>query len=101
MGNHDLPPSKLSIKLVRNFSYDCAHKKERVPNAKERPVYGRSSNKDFIVSNAIQMILSTPRQLPKQEDWTKKKNYGKTPAYLTHIKDTLSSEYKLMQTLHE
>ncbi len=53
MGNETLPPGKNVIKLVRNFSYDCKHKKEIVPRANEHPVHGLKSNKNFIVTNAI------------------------------------------------
>jgi len=46
MGNNSLPP-------VRNFSYDCSHKKDRVPKVHEKPVLGLKSDKNFIVHNAI------------------------------------------------
>jgi len=31
MGNETLPPGTTSLILVRNFSYDCSHKKTAVP----------------------------------------------------------------------
>ena len=46
MGDDTLPP-------VRNFSYDCRHKKDPVPLVSEKPVLGLSSGKNFIVTNAI------------------------------------------------
>jgi len=46
MGNSTLPP-------VRNFSYDCSHKKPAVPRVSERPVLGVKTDKNFIVTNAI------------------------------------------------
>lgn len=46
MGNNSLPP-------VRNFSYDCSHKKAPVPRVNEKPVHGLSSGKNFIVANAV------------------------------------------------
>ncbi len=46
MGNNTLPP-------VRNFSYDCTHKKTAVPKPHEKPIFGQKSGKNFIVSNAI------------------------------------------------
>jgi len=46
MGNETLPP-------VRNFSYDCSHKKDSVPRVTDKPVLGLKSGKNFIVSNAI------------------------------------------------
>jgi len=56
MGNNTLPP-------VRNFSYDCSHKKESVPKIYEKPVLGLKSGKNFIVHNAIENILSSARKL--------------------------------------
>ena len=91
----------LELNLVRNFSYECAHSKQRVPRAHERPIYGKKSGRDFVVSNAIDAILSTAKQPPKTTDWTRKKDYGKTPEYLTFIKKTLTDEYKMIQTLRE
>ena len=87
--------------LVRNFSYDCSHKRQSVPKASERPIHGLKSGKDFIVANAVDAILSTAKQPPKTTDWTRKKDYGKTPEYLTFIKQTLNNEYKMFQTLRE
>ena len=55
MGNSTLPP-------LRNFSYDCTYKKQSVPKVAERPVLGMKSDKNFIVSNAIENILSTARK---------------------------------------
>ncbi len=57
MGNETLPP-------VRNFAYDCQHKKEPVPTVHEKPVHGLKSNKNFIVTNAIENILSTAKKSP-------------------------------------
>ena len=41
MGNQTLPP-------VRNFSYDGQRKKDPVPLAKDRPVHGLKTNKNFV-----------------------------------------------------
>jgi hypothetical protein len=57
MGNDTLPP-------VRNFSYDCKHKKDSVPCVNDKPVQGLSSSKNFIVSNAIENILSVAKRAP-------------------------------------
>ena len=72
MGNEDLPP-------VRNFSYDCRHKKDSVPRVNEKPVMGLRSNRNFIVTNAVENILSTAKRAPEAENWLKKKDYGQTP----------------------
>ena len=49
---------------MRQFSYDGRYKKEAVPKAMERPVHGLKSNKNFIVTNAIENILSVSKKAP-------------------------------------
>ena len=63
MGNETLPPGKNHIYLVRNFSYDCKHKKENVPKATDKPILGLKSHKNFIVTNAIENILSNAKKV--------------------------------------
>jgi hypothetical protein len=36
----------------------------------------------------------------QETDWTKKKDFGKTPDYLSKIKDNIDTEYKMIQNLH-
>lgn len=70
------------LNAAKKFSYDCTHKKEPVPTANERPVHGLKSSKNFIVTNAIENILSTAKQVPEPVDYLKKKDYGQVPEYL-------------------
>ena len=100
MGNETLPPGISPLKTVRNFSYDCRHKKEGVPRVNERPVQGLKSNKNFIVTNAIENILSVAKKGQEEQDWTKKKDFGQTPDYLNRIKDNIQNEYTMIQNLH-
>jgi hypothetical protein len=55
MGNNSLPP-------IRNFSYDCSHKKQAVPLVSEKPLLGLKSGKNFIVQNAVENILASARK---------------------------------------
>lgn len=55
----------------------------------EKPVLGLKSGKDFIVSNAIENILSTAKKVPEPVDYLSKKDFGKVPNYLTRIKDSI------------
>ena len=54
-----------------------------VPKKDEKPIMGLVSDKNFIVSNAVENILAAPK-LPtnNEKDFLKKKNYGKVPKYL-------------------
>ena len=58
-------------------------KKVSVPKKDEKPIMGLVSDKNFIVSNAVENILAAPK-LPSnsERDFLKKKNYGKVPKYL-------------------
>jgi hypothetical protein len=96
-----LPPGSISSYLVRNFSYDCKHKKDNVPKVTDKPVQGLKSNKNFIVTNAIENILSNAKKIADPIDWQKKKDFGRTPSYLNRIKENIQGEYQMIQNLHE
>lgn len=55
---------------------------------------GLVSDKNFIVSNAVENILAAPK-LPQNnsKDYLKKKNFGKVPKYLQTIKKEIEDEY--------
>lgn len=80
MGNETLPDRKnYHYYLARKFSYDCRHKKDPVPAKDDKPVHGLKSNKNFIVTNAIENILSVAKKTPEPVDYLKKKDYGQVP----------------------
>lgn len=64
-------------------------------------MHGLKSNKNFIVTNAIENILSVAKKNEDSIDYLLKKDYGKTPNYLNKIKDNINQEYKMIQTLHQ
>ena len=71
-----------------------------VPLKDEKPIMGLVSDKNFIVSNAVENILAAPN-LPvnKDKDFLKKKNYGKVPIYLQTIKKEIEDEYQLVREM--
>lgn len=75
-------------------------KKAPIPAKDEKPIHGLVSDKNFIVANAVENILAAPK-LPahKDKDFLKKKAYGKTPGYLTKIKNEISDEYNLVKEM--
>jgi len=98
-------------------------KKQAVPKRDEKPIQGLVSDKNFIVANAVENILagkyhfkkisknrplhfyllrlcSAPK-LPgnKDKDFLKKQTYGKTPKYLTNIKNEIEDEYNLVREM--
>lgn len=94
MGNNSLPP-------IRSFTYDCAHKRASVPKLTDKPLLGLKSNRDFIMHNAVEAILSSPRVKETERDWLGKKDFGKVPAYLERIKGSLEDEYRMLRSLQE
>ena len=93
MGSSALPQ-------VNAFSYDPNFKKESVPKAGERPVHGQHSGKNFLITNAVENILSTAKRTEEPTDYLKKKDYGKTPEYLERVKSNIEGEYRMIQNLH-
>ncbi len=71
--------------LVRPYKYDESQKKPKVPLKGEPPVHGLKSNKNYIVTNAVENILAAPKSMTSEKSWTDKKDYGKVPDYLTKI----------------
>ena len=61
---------------------------------------GLVSDKNFIVSNAVENILAAPK-LPtsSDKDYLKKKKYGKVPKYLQKIKGEIEDEYQIVREM--
>lgn len=74
--------------------------KPAVPKRDEKPIHGLVSDKNFIVANAVENILAAPK-LPqsKDQDYLKKKTYGKVPKYITKIKNEIEDEYNLVREM--
>jgi hypothetical protein len=67
-----------------------------VPKKDEKPIMGLKSNKNFIVTNAVENILAAPKTMPEERSWTSKRDYGRVPDYLTRIQDSISNEYRMI-----
>ena len=89
----------LFICIATKFEREGA-KKVAVPKINEKPIMGLVSDKNFIVSNAVENILAAPK-LPgnNNKDYLKKKNYGKVPRYLQTIKKEIEDEYQLVREM--
>ena len=109
MGSNVLPDTDTLTKFVYQ-----GDKREKVPKRDEKPILGLKSNKNFIVSNAVENILSgnlkktnslflltilltliiiinnqAPKVIKENKDWLSKKEFGKTPDYLTKIQNNI------------
>ncbi|MEW5298055.1 MAG: hypothetical protein WDW36_001217 [Sanguina aurantia] len=67
--------------------------KAAVPKKEDKPVFGLSSNKNFITANAVEVILAAPGKVPRPEFlWTSKQDYGQVPTYLKRNKSLMATE---------
>mmetsp|Transcript_3776 Transcript_3776/g.9006 ORF Transcript_3776/g.9006 Transcript_3776/m.9006 type:complete len:278 (+) Transcript_3776:72-905(+) len=72
------------------------------PSKAERPVMNLVTSKNFIVANAVEVILAAPKKLPEgSRDYLKKEDYGKIPKYLSHIKKDIDAEYEYIRQLQQ
>ena len=61
---------------------------------------GLSSDKNFIVANAVENILAAPKIPPaKTKQYIKKKDYGLKPKYLETIKQDIEKEYEMVREM--
>mmetsp|Transcript_23503 Transcript_23503/g.23712 ORF Transcript_23503/g.23712 Transcript_23503/m.23712 type:complete len:262 (+) Transcript_23503:79-864(+) len=103
-GFHDKPDPK---QFLRKSSMEFGSKGERgdnsfkysdklkapVPLRDDAPVMGLHSQKNFITANAVEAILQVPRVIDNGEpDYLKKEDYGKTPEYLSQVKEEIKRE---------
>ena len=71
-----------------------------VPKKEEKPIMGLTSDKNYIVANAVENILAAPKVKENTgTDYTKKKEYGKIPKYLQKIKKEIDQEYELVREM--
>jgi hypothetical protein len=72
------------------------------PKRSEEPVMNLVSSKNFVVANAVEVILAAPKKLPEApKDYLKKEDFGKVPKYLTSIKQDIDAEYNYIRELQE
>jgi len=93
-------PILIDRKEVAKKAYQDGFQKPSVPKKDEKPIHGLVSDKNFIVANAVEAILSAP-VLPSQKDkdYLKKKNFGKVPKYISKIKNEIEDEYNLVREM--
>ncbi|KAF0975882.1 hypothetical protein FDP41_005209 [Naegleria fowleri] len=77
-------------------------KRPPIPKKDEKPIMGLITKKNYVVSNAVDNILSAPRKVKQPEPlWTQKAEYGKVPDYLAKIKQEMQDEYEYIQSLQQ
>jgi len=64
-----------------------------VPSKDDAPVMNLVSSKNFIVANAVETILAAPKKVDQgARDYLHKTDFGKTPQYLTKVKQDIDDE---------
>lgn len=80
----------------------AASKKPTVPSRSEAPVMGLHTTKNFVVANAVENILAVPKNTASAEDdWLRKADYGKRPAYLDTVKAEREAEAQMIMELQQ
>lgn len=61
-------------------------RKEALPDKHDKPLMGLSSGRNFISTNALDVIHAKPKQAEPEFFYTQKQDYGKVPDYLQRAK---------------
>lgn len=70
-----------------------------VPKPEDRPVFGITSNKNYVTANAVEAILMVPRHTKQPElNYLEKEDYGKVPEYLSHVKEEVKRENEMVES---
>ena len=77
------------------------YRKPPVVAKDDQPIMGLKSNKNFIVSNAVENILAPPKTIPQKTNYRNKRDYGKVPEYLKQIKENIQTEYQTIKQMQQ
>ena len=89
----------MKLSEPQKFTYSDKERRPPVPKHNEAPIHGLKTDKNFIVSNAVETILAAPKVNPEPEDPLKKKAYGQVPKYLNRIRNDIDEEYETLRQL--
>ncbi|KAL4442527.1 hypothetical protein ABPG74_006929 [Tetrahymena malaccensis] len=99
--NQSVNKNEASFLSALNQSYvenqKCYSRNPSVPKREECPYSVVPQKKSFVLQNIVQNILSSPPKNEPQQDWLKKKNYGKIPLYLNRLKEQTQQEYETLK----
>ncbi|KAJ9455885.1 hypothetical protein DIPPA_21809 [Diplonema papillatum] len=89
-GRRELPPAS---KFLRSET----ERRPPVPGQTEKPVMGLTTDKNFVVSNAVDNILAAPKKQDQPiKNMTQTKTFGKTPSYLKKVKREVEGEKQML-----
>jgi len=84
-------------------------RKPALPKRDEPPVMGLTTNKNFVISNAIENILSDTKntktalakEVQEAQDTFKHAEFGKIPGYLSKVKQQINAEYAAISEMKQ
>eukprot|EP00760_Papus_ankaliazontas_P002621 PhM_4_TR11189/c0_g1_i1/m.13803 len=73
-------------------------RKPEVPHKDERPIMGLRSDKNYVVANSVENIVSVPKKKAVEPiRAVDRGDYGKVPGYLTKVKTALQQEKEYIE----
>ena len=72
--------------------------KPPLPPVDETPMQKPPTTKDYVNSNAVEIINSSPKRKEVEIPYNKSLDYGKVPAYLEAVKTEIQKEKMLVET---
>ena len=85
---------------ISRCHYPSQERKPQIPAKDDKPILGLVSDKNYVISNAVENILSVPKNSKlSQPDYLKKKDYGQIPKYIEQIKKDVEDEYQIVKEL--
>lgn len=84
-----LQPSKLKTKT-----------KPKIPKVEDAPIMNLVTSKNFVVANAVEVILAAPaKKSQPAKDYLHKEEYGAVPKYLEMIKKDIAAENEYIRQM--
>jgi len=81
---------------------NVAPPRQGVPKKSEKPVMGLTTEKNFVVANAVENILAVPRRPARETDLaTQKRDFAKVPKYLNKIKNDIAREKEYVEQMQK
>jgi hypothetical protein len=82
-----------------DYRRETEFKKPEVPKIDEKPIMGLVSQKNYVVANQVENMLSQAKTREDPARYVNKEDYGKTPQYLEKIKENINREYDHIKNL--
>jgi len=87
-------PEKLSPSSMKT------KRRPDVPRKDDAPVHSLETTKNFVVANAVEVILAAPKRVSQgTKDYLHKEDYGKVPKYLKQIQADIEDESEYIRQL--